>query len=66
MPRWSGVLDAPLAVVEALIAGVTSPGLKAPRLRAVLDAVRERAGALSLDFLAGMGVEEARAWLQAM
>ena len=65
-PEWDEVLDAPTHEIEASIRGVTWPELKAPRIRAALGAVRERHGALSLDFLAGMGVDEARAWLEAI
>ncbi|GBU18404.1 MULTISPECIES: Fe-S cluster assembly protein HesB [Methylobacterium] len=65
-PDWAEVLEAPVSEIEALIAGVTWPELKAPRIRAVLLAVRERVGALSLDFLAEWPVEEARTWLQAI
>lgn len=65
-PDWADLLDAPVPEIEAAIAGVTWPELKAPRIRAVLRAVAERRGALSLDFLAGMDVGAARAWLEAI
>ena len=65
-PDWSDLLDAPVALVEALIAGVRWPELKAPRIQATLRAVKARHGALSLDFLAGMSVDAARAWLEAI
>ena len=65
-PDWSDLLRAPVAEVEAAIDGVTWPELKAPRIQAVLRAVAERRGALSLDFLRGMPVEAARAWLEAI
>lgn len=65
-PDWAEVAAAPVAEIEATIAGVTWPELKAPRIRAVLEAVAERHGALSLDFLREMEVEEARAWLEAI
>ncbi len=65
-PDWAALLDADTAKVEALIRGVTWPELKAPRIQAVLAAVRERHGALSLDFLADMEPDAARAWLAAI
>jgi endonuclease-3 len=64
-PAWGDLRDAPVDEVEAAIAGVTWPELKAPRLQAVLRAVAERRGGeLSLDFLGAMPVDEARRWLE--
>ena len=63
-PDWAAVLEADIAEIEATIAPVTWPELKAPRIKAVLGAVLERHGALSLDFLAHLSVDEARAWLE--
>ncbi|WP_423794510.1 endonuclease III domain-containing protein [Methylobacterium durans] len=65
-PDWAQVLDAEPAAIEETIAGVTWPELKAPRIQAVLRAVAERHGALSLDFLREMKVDAARAWLEAI
>jgi len=65
-PDWADMLAAPVAEIEATISGVTWPELKAPRLQAILAAVQARHGSLSLDFLADMGVDEARAWLEAI
>lgn len=65
-PDWASLRDAPTPEVEETIRGVTWPELKAPRLQAVLRAVGERRGELSLDFLADMDVPEARAWLEAI
>jgi endonuclease-3 len=63
-PDWASVRDAPTEDIEATISGVTWPEQKAPRIQAVLRAIGERHGTLSLDFLADMPVKEARAWLQ--
>ncbi len=63
---WEAVIDAEVPEIEAAIAGVTWPELKAPRIRDVLRALRERCGSLDLAFLADMEVEAARAWLQAI
>ncbi|WP_082494399.1 Fe-S cluster assembly protein HesB [Methylobacterium sp. Leaf108] len=65
-PDWAALIAAPVAEVEATIAGVTWPELKAPRIQAILRSVRERSGGLDLGFLAGLSVAEARAWLEAI
>lgn len=65
-PAWEALRDAPTAEVEALIRGVTWPEQKAPRIQAILRAVTKRRGTLSLDFLEGMPVPEARAWLETL
>ncbi|QEE40626.1 MULTISPECIES: Fe-S cluster assembly protein HesB [unclassified Methylobacterium] len=65
-PDWEAVIDADMAEIQAAIAGVTWPELKAPRIRDVLVAVRDRCGSLDLAFLAGMDVAAARAWLEAI
>ncbi|HYD69263.1 Fe-S cluster assembly protein HesB [Azospirillum sp.] len=66
-PDWAAVRDAPLAEVRETIAPVTWPEQKAPRLQEILCRITAlRGGVLSLDFLAGMPVEDARAWLQAL
>jgi endonuclease-3 len=63
---WGALKDAPTEEVENTIRGVTWPEQKAPRLQAVLRAIQERHGTLSLDFLTGMPVSEARAWLESI
>ncbi|MBJ6127696.1 endonuclease III domain-containing protein [Microvirga splendida] len=63
---WRALMHAPTDEVEATIQGVTWPDQKAPRLQAVLHAIEERHGSLSLDFLKDMPVEEARAWLESI
>ncbi len=65
-PDWAALIDADVKEIESAITGVTWPELKAPRIRDVLRALRERCGTLDLGFLAGMEVEAARAWLQAI
>lgn len=61
---WAAVRDADPAEVEAAIAGVTWPEQKAPRIQTILRTITEMRGELSLDFLAEMPVEDARAWLE--
>jgi endonuclease-3 len=63
---WAAVRDAPTEAIEAVIAGVTWPEQKAPRIQAVLRAITERHGALDLGFLGEMPVAEARAWLESI
>ena len=61
---WPSVRDAPTSEVEDAIAPCTWPEQKAPRLRAILRAITDLRGELSLDFLAEMPVIEAREWLE--
>ena len=63
-PDWAAVRDAMAADVEAAIAPCTWPEQKAPRLQGILRRIGEERGELSLDFLAGLSVPEARAWLE--
>ncbi len=63
-PDWAAVAAAPTAEVEAAIARVTWPEQKAPRIQAILRSIQAECCALSLDFLADLPVEEARAWLE--
>jgi endonuclease-3 len=65
-PDWRALMDASTEEVEETIQGVTWPEQKAPRLQAVLRAIEERHGTLSLDFLKDMPVEQARAWLESI
>jgi endonuclease III len=65
-PDWASLRDAPTPEVEATIAGVTWPELKAPRIQAVLRAVEARAGTLDLGFLAAMDPRAAQDWLEAI
>lgn len=63
---WADVRDAPTSEVESAIAPCTWPEQKAPRLQEALRAISDRRRELSLDFLAEMPPDEARAWLQAI
>ncbi len=63
-PDWAAVAAAPTAEVQAAIAGVTWPEQKAPRIQSILRAIQAECGTLSLDFLADLPVEDARAWLE--
>jgi endonuclease-3 len=62
-PTWEDVRDAP---TEAVIAAIRPAGLanqKGPRLQQVLRAITAERGALDLQFLKELPVDEARAWL---
>jgi endonuclease-3 len=62
-PTWEAVRD---ANIEDVIAAIKPAGLanqKGPRIQQVLRAISEERGALNLDFLADLPLEEARAWL---
>ena len=63
-PNWAAVVAAPAAEVQAAIHRVTWPEQKAPRIQSILRAIQAERGALSLDFLADLPVEDARAWLE--
>ncbi len=63
LPTWESVRD---AKVQDVIAAIRPAGLanqKGPRIQQVLRAITEERGSLDLNFLAGLPVEEARAWL---
>lgn len=61
---WEPVRDAALGEIERAIAAVTFPEQKAPRLKAALEQITARTGALSLDFLHRYRTNKIRAWLE--
>ncbi len=63
---WEAVRDADVAQVRETIRAVTWPEQKAPRIQAILREITTRCDALSLDFLSGLTVEEARNWLETL
>jgi endonuclease III len=65
-PNWEAVRDAP---VEAVIEAIRPAGLanqKGPRIQNVLREITVRQGALAIDHLNDLPLEEARAWLTSM
>ncbi|HEX2915609.1 MAG TPA: endonuclease III [Chloroflexia bacterium] len=60
---WEAMRDAPVEEVEAAIAGVNWPELKAPRLQEIMRRITIERGELKLDFLYDLPVEEGAAWL---
>jgi endonuclease-3 len=63
---WSEVADAPLDELVATIQGGGLAQQKAPRIQAALAAIRGTSPAFDLEFLRGMPLEDARAWLRAL
>ncbi len=64
-PTWEAVIAADTREVERVIAAVTFPEVKAPRIQLALATVAERNdGELSLDGLSEVPVPEARQWLE--
>ena len=61
---WEALRDAPTAEVEAEIAGVNWPEVKAPRLQEIMRRITAERGELSLDFLRDWPVEQGVAWLE--
>jgi len=62
-PDWYAVMNAPeQEIIDTIrVAGLANQ--KGPRIKAVLRQIHAETGALNLDFLADMPLEEARAWL---
>jgi endonuclease-3 len=65
-PTWMEVLEAPTGEVYEAIKGAGLGAIKAPRIQDTLAEILRRTGALSLDFLADMPLDEARAWLRSL
>jgi endonuclease-3 len=62
-PVWEAVRDTPVADLAAVIRPAGLSNQKAPRIQAALRTISDSQGRISLDFLAGMEVEAAKAWL---
>jgi endonuclease-3 len=65
-PDWESVRDAP---TEAVVEAIRPAGLanqKAPRIQNALRHITRERGSLTLDFLAEMETEAAKAWLTAI
>lgn len=60
---WEGVRDAPTQDVEDAISNVNWPEVKAPRLQTIMKQITEERGALDLQFLRDLPVEEGVTWL---
>jgi endonuclease-3 len=62
-PAWETVRDANAQDVIEAIRPAGLANQKGPRIQQVLRVITEERGSLNLDFLAGLPLEEARAWL---
>ena len=63
---WDAVADAPVdEIIRIIQPGGLAPQ-KGPRIKAILQAVRERSCDWSLDFLAAEPLDEARGWLRSL
>lgn len=65
-PDWGSVRDAPTAELAEVIRPAGLAQQKAPRIQAVLRYITETQGSITLDFLADIPIDEAKAWLTAM
>jgi len=65
-PTWESLLGAdPTAIAEAIRVGGLA-GVKAPRIKVIVEEVWARLGSFDLPFLAEMPLEEAKAWLRSL
>src|SRR5512142_1056852 len=62
-PTWEAVRDAPTRAVVRAIRSAGLANTKAPRIQAILRQLTRERGALSLDFLKRMPLEDARDYL---
>jgi endonuclease-3 len=66
-PTWPQVADAPVEEIEAAIQVGGLAHTKAPRIKAVVQSVAEHtSGTFDLQFLAGLPLDEAKAWLRSL
>lgn len=65
-PSWEQVREADVNAIEEAIRPGGLARIKAPRIKAALEAVKEERGELDLEFLRGLEVSEARAWLESL
>ena len=62
--RWEKLRDAPVEEIEDVLRLVTFPERKAPQLKATLQHITRRTGALSLAFLAKYRTHKIRTWIE--
>ena len=65
-PTWEEVIDAPSDELYETIKMAGLGRIKAPRIQRALREIVARRGQLSLDFLANLSLDEAKAWLTAL
>jgi endonuclease-3 len=64
--NWEKVADADVADIVAAIASGGLSRVKAPRIKAILNRIREERGSLDLGFLVDVPLPQAREWLQSL
>jgi endonuclease III len=62
-PSWEAVRDAPERQVIETIRPAGLANQKGPRIQAALRTLTERAGSITLDHLADLSIDDAKAWL---
>jgi endonuclease-3 len=65
-PSWEQVREADVNAIEEAIRPGGLARVKAPRIKAALEAVENERGELNLEFLRGLEVSEAKAWLESL
>ena len=65
-PDWAAVARAPVGEIEAAIRSGGLAQIKARRIKLILKRIQESRGSLDLEFLRGMPLDEAKAWLKAL
>jgi endonuclease-3 len=65
-PTWEAVRDADLAAVQKAIRPAGLANSKGPAIQRALCQISETRGEISLDFLAKMPLDEAKAWLTSL
>lgn len=61
---WEAVTEAPLSAIEETIRPAGLSKQKAPRIKGALQTILKLRGTLSLDFLAGLPLNDAKSWLR--
>ncbi|MBI4289658.1 MAG: endonuclease III [Chloroflexi bacterium] len=65
-PTWEDILEAPVAKIGAAIRSGGLWNVKAPRIKQILQGIREQRGPFDLDFLRDMPLDEAKTWLRGL
>ena len=61
---WGEVAGADLAAIERSIRSAGLARVKAPRIKNILNTIKQRRGSLDLSFLASLPMDEAKLWLE--
>lgn len=64
--NWEQVADAEVGEIAAAIESGGLSRVKAPRIRAILEMIRQERGPLDLGFLGDMPLPQAKAWLESL